>query len=81
VERAGKAIDLSPREFDVLWVLAQAGGRSVSRTELLNRVWGLDFDPETKVIEVHVWRLRRKLGSLDPPLIQTVRGHGYRLGV
>ena len=79
VERNGKSVDLSPREFEVLWCLAQASGRAVSQKELLHRLWGIDFDPESKVVEVHVFRLRKKLESRGTPLIETVRGEGYRL--
>jgi len=81
VERNGQSIDLSPREFEVLWLLAQASGRPVSQKELLQRLWGIDFDPESKVVEVHVFRLRRKLERRGAPLIETVRGAGYRLMV
>ena len=79
VERNGRSIDLSPREFEVLWCLAQASGRAVSQRELLHKLWGIDFDPESKVVEVHVFRLRKKLESRGTPLIETVRGEGYRL--
>jgi two-component system OmpR family response regulator len=79
VERDGRSIDLSPREFEVLWCLAQASGRSVSQRELLHKLWGIDFDPESKVVEVHVFRLRKKLEARGTPLIETVRGEGYRL--
>jgi two-component system copper resistance phosphate regulon response regulator CusR len=79
VQRNGQTIDLTPREFDVLWVLAQAGGRPVSQKELLSRVWAIDFDPETKHVEVHVHRLRKKLGAGGRIQIDTVYGEGYRL--
>lgn len=81
VERNGRVVDLSPREFEVLWCLAQASGRAVSQKELLHKLWGIDFDPESKVVEVHVFRLRKKLEGKGPPLIETVRGEGYRLVV
>ena len=79
IERDGEAIELTPREFDVFWAIAQAGGRLVSQKELLSRVWGIDFDPETKHVEVHVHRLRKKLESSGRVLIDTVYGEGYRL--
>ena len=79
VERAGRAIDLTPREFDVLWVIVGAAGRLVSQKELLARVWGIDFDPESKQVEVHVHRLRKKIEVGGNILIETVYGEGYRL--
>jgi two-component system copper resistance phosphate regulon response regulator CusR len=81
VERDGVAIELTPREFEVFWVLAQAAGRLVSQKEVLSRVWGIDFDPETKQVEVHIHRLRKKLETGGRVLIDTVYGEGYRLRV
>jgi DNA-binding response OmpR family regulator len=75
----GNTIELSPREFDVLRWLVQHPERVVSRAELLREVWGIDFDPETNVVDVHVARLRRKLDAPGRALIQTVRGEGYRI--
>ena len=79
VERSGRAIELTPREFDILWILVRAAGRLVSQKELLARLWGIDFDPETKHVEVHVHRLRKKIESGGRILIETVYGEGYRL--
>ena len=70
---------MSPREFDLLLVLAQARGEILSRKELLRDVWGLDFDPETNVLDVHLGRLRRKLDRQGRPSIANERGKGYRL--
>jgi|KBSSwiStaDraftv2_1062776.scaffolds.fasta_scaffold358924_2 DNA-binding response OmpR family regulator len=81
IERDGKPIELTPREFDILWTLAQASGRTVSEKELLKRLWGIGFDPETNLVQVHVFRLRRKLEKAGKPMIDTVRGQGYRLRV
>jgi len=81
IERNGKKVDLTPREFDILWSLVQAGGRPVSEKELLRRVWGIDFDPKTNLVQVHVFRLRRKLEAAGKPMIDTVRREGYRLTV
>ncbi|MBK7874612.1 MAG: response regulator transcription factor [Planctomycetes bacterium] len=75
--RSGKKIELSPREFDVLRWLVMHHDRVVSRTELLHEVWGIDFDPETNVVDVHVARVRKKIDKHGRPLIQTVRGEGY----
>ncbi len=69
-------IDLSPQEFSLLIVLAQANGRSVHRHELLKRAWDLDID-NPRTVDSHVLSLRKKLGDPDP--IETVRGVGYRL--
>jgi|SoiMethySBSTD1v2_1073268.scaffolds.fasta_scaffold266008_2 two-component system, OmpR family, response regulator len=81
IERNGKKVDLTPREFDILWSLVQAGGRPVSEKELLRRVWGIDFDPNTNVVQVHVFRLRKKLEAAGTRMIDTVRREGYRLTV
>ena len=80
VRRAGKAIDLKPREYRLLEYLARNEGRVVTRTMLLEQVWDYHFDPGTNVIDVHVSRLRRKLeDGFDRPILHTVRGSGYRL--
>jgi DNA-binding response OmpR family regulator len=80
VTRGGKALELSPREFDLLLALVRAGGETLSRSDLLRNVWGIEFDPGTNVVDVHIGRLRRKLDRQGTPLIHTVRGEGYRLG-
>jgi len=82
VEREGREIELTAREFDLLVYLMRHPDQVLSREQILNAVWGFDFDPGTKVLEVYVGYLRRKLGvfgSTDP--IETVRGVGYRLRV
>ena len=79
VERGGERIEISPREFDVLGELVQARGKVISKSELLKRVWDIDFDPGTKVVEVQVARLRRKLDKEEPSLIETIVGRGYRV--
>lgn len=79
-ERAGTRIVLQPREYRLLEYLMRNEGRLVTRTMLLQHVWDLNFDPQTNVIDVHVSRLRAKIDKdFDPPLLQTVRGRGYRL--
>ena len=60
-------------------MLVQAQERTITRKEFLRRVWGMNFEPETNFIQVHISRLRTKLGELDGLNIQTVRGQGYRL--
>ena len=79
VTRASQRVALSPREFDLLCALMRGDGKVVARETLLHEVWGLDRDPGTNVLDVHIGRLRRKLDALGPPLIETVRGSGYRL--
>jgi DNA-binding response OmpR family regulator len=76
--RGDKSIDLSPREFDLLLALVRAEGRTLSRTELLRDVWGIEGEPATNLVDVHIGRLRRKLDAHGPSLIHTVRGEGYR---
>jgi len=78
--RAGKEIDLQPREFQLLEFLMRHAGQSVTRTMLLEKVWEYHFDPQTNVIDVHISRLRGKIDKgFDRPMLQTVRGAGYRL--
>jgi two-component system OmpR family response regulator len=80
VHRAGKEIDLQPREFQLLEFMMRHAGQSVTRTMLLEKVWEYHFDPQTNVIDVHISRLRCKIDKgFDRPMLQTVRGAGYRL--
>jgi DNA-binding response OmpR family regulator len=76
--RAGRPLDLAPKEFGVLELLLAARGRAVSAEELLERVWDENADPFTAAVKLTVSRLRAKLG--DPPLIDTVPRSGYRIG-
>lgn len=77
VHRAGRAIELSSRELTLLKVLLREPGRVFTRTELCERVWEREHEYDTKLVEVFVGRLRKKIGS--PPLIQTVRHIGYTI--
>ncbi|PSC04566.1 DNA-binding response regulator [Alsobacter soli] len=78
VARAGKPIELQPREFRLLEYLMKHAGQVVTRTMLLENVWDYHFDPQTNVIDVHLSRLRGKVDrGFDRPLIHTVRGAGY----
>jgi two-component system OmpR family response regulator len=78
--RAGKPIELLPREFRLLEFLMRHAGEVVTRTMLLERVWDYHFDPQTNVIDVHVSRLRQKIDrGFSPAMLHTVRGAGYRL--
>jgi two-component system, OmpR family, response regulator len=80
VTRAGEAIPLQPREFRILEYLMRNAGRMVTRTMLLNQVWGYRFDPQTNVVDVHISRLRAKIDkNFDRPLLHTVRGSGYMI--
>jgi DNA-binding response OmpR family regulator len=82
VARDGHDVSLTAREFEVLAYLLRHPDQVLSREQILNAVWGFDFDPGTKVLEVYIGYLRRKLGEAggqDP--IETVRNVGYRLRV
>ena len=81
VTRAGRRIELKPREFKLLEYLMRHSGQVVTRSMLLENVWDYRFDPRTNVIDTHISNLRRKIdGGSDRPLLHTVRGFGYRLG-
>jgi DNA-binding response OmpR family regulator len=75
--RAGRRLDLSPKEFALLECLLAAAGRVVSAEELLDRVWDEAADPFTTAVKTTIRRLRGKLG--EPPVIETVREAGYRI--
>lgn len=78
VRRAGREIELTPLEFQLLEELMKARGRVVTRTMLLEKVWGFHFDPKTSVVETHVSRLRAKVDKgFARELIETARGAGY----
>jgi len=80
VYRAGREIELLPREFRLLEFLMRHAGQVVTRTMLLESVWDYHFDPQTNVIDVHVSRLRQKIDKgFGRALLHTVRGAGYRL--
>jgi DNA-binding response OmpR family regulator len=76
--RAGRRLELSPKEFAVLECLLASGDRVVSAEELLERVWDEYTDPFTTAVKTTIRRLRAKLG--DPPVIHNVREGGYRIG-
>jgi DNA-binding response OmpR family regulator len=80
VECDGMPVQLTAREFELLAYLARHPDQVLSREQILNAVWGFDFDPGTKVLEVYVGYLRRKLAGADgSDPIETVRNVGYRL--
>jgi DNA-binding response OmpR family regulator len=76
VTARGRKVSLSAREFMLLQAFLTHPRQVLSRQELLSMVWGMDFDPQTNLVDVYVGYLRRKLGE---PAIETVRGMGYRL--
>ena len=80
VRMKGRPVELTPKEFELLAVLAGTPGRVFGRDELLDVVWGRDGFVEPRTVDVHLARLRRKfvLAKLPPPRIDTVRGVGYR---
>jgi heavy metal response regulator len=78
VTRAGKPIELRPREFALLEYLMRNAGKVVSKTMILSHVWEYNFDPQTNIVDVLVSRLRDKIDRpFDTKLLQTVRGVGY----
>jgi DNA-binding response OmpR family regulator len=80
VSRGGRGIDLTSREFSLLEFLLRHEGQVLSRAQMLNAVWGYDFDPQSNVVDVYVGYLRSKLDLPgDESAIETVRGGGYRL--
>jgi DNA-binding response OmpR family regulator len=79
VRRGERRVELTARELALLEFLLCQVGRVVSRARILSNVWGVSEDPLTNVVDVYVRRLRRKLGDDEATLLETVRGHGYRL--
>lgn len=74
------ALDLTPREFELLASLMKSAGKVVSREDLLREAWGWEYLTETKTVDTHIKRLRDKIeqAGYDPGLVETVRGYGYR---
>jgi two-component system response regulator RegX3 len=83
VSVAGQSIALPLKEFELLEFLMRNSGRVLTRTQLIDRVWGSDYVGDTKTLDVHIKRLRAKIEKdpANPVLIQTVRGLGYKLEV
>lgn len=78
--RAGQSLQLTPQEFVLLEYLCRNAGRVVTRSMILEKVWGMRIEPDTNVVDVHIYRLRGKVDGLgQPPLIRTLRGVGYVL--
>lgn len=76
VKKDEQLVELTPKEFDLLMTLIESRGRIYSRSELLNLVWGYDFVGDTRTVDTHIQRLRKKLNAGD--LITTVFGIGYK---
>ena len=82
VRRGGSPVDLSPREFALLACLMRHAGQALTRTQIAEQIWSLDYAGDTNVVDVYIGYLRRKLGlAHGGPRIQTVRGVGYRLSL
>lgn len=80
VVRAGRKIDLQPREFALLEYLLRNAGKVVSKTMIMERVWDYNFDPQTNIVEARMSRLRDKIDKdFETKLIHTIRGAGYVL--
>lgn len=78
-ERVGISIDLSPRETSILKLLHERAGQVVDRDTILNKCWGIDYFPESRTLDQHIAKLRKRIETdPDRPLIETVRGAGYR---
>lgn len=77
----GKAVELSLKEFELLKALAEKRGIVMTRDQLLDKVWGIDYDGENRTVDVHIRYLRRKLGDdeKESKYIQTIRGIGYKI--
>lgn len=79
VHMDGREIEMTAKEFNLLEYLTRSPGRVYTRTQILERVWNLHFDPSTNIVDVYIQRLRKKLGNEKESLIETVRGVGYRI--
>jgi two-component system copper resistance phosphate regulon response regulator CusR len=78
--RSGETLSLTPQEFTLLEYLCRNPGRVVTRSMILDKVWGVRIHPDTNVVDVHIYRLRGKVDREgQPPLIKTLRGVGYVL--
>jgi two-component system, OmpR family, response regulator len=81
VARASRAIELTPKEYALLRYLMENAGTVLSRSQILNNNWGYGFDPGTKVVDVYIRYLRKKVDEGEArPLIHTIRGAGYCIG-
>jgi len=76
----GKQVDLKPREFDVLWLFVRNDGRVFTREQLIETLWGFDFEGDPRTVDVHIRRIRRALGDRadKPRYLHTIHGVGYK---
>lgn len=81
VEENGQTIDLKRKECQLLFELSHAPGKILTRTQLIEKIWGFDYQGDERTVDVHIKRLREKLTPIDSLHIRTVRGLGYRLEV
>src|SRR5579859_3937173 len=80
VVRAGQRVNLSNREFALLEFLLSHSNQVVTKTQILDKIWDINFDPGSNIVEVHMYQLRKKIDKdMEEPLIQTVIGRGYIL--
>jgi DNA-binding response OmpR family regulator len=79
-DREGEMIELTPREVAILTLLHERRGEAVDRDTLLDRCWGMDYFPESRTLDQHIAKLRKKIGDdpAEPQVLETVRGVGYR---
>jgi two-component system alkaline phosphatase synthesis response regulator PhoP len=78
VTNNGVLVELTFKEYELLMYLVEHGSRVVTRDELLNQIWGYEYDGETRTLDIHIRTLRQKLGSVGTDCIRTVRSVGYR---
>ncbi|WP_410881391.1 response regulator transcription factor [Myroides sp. DW712] len=79
VSQGGKIIDLSPKEYKLLLYLLENKGRVISRTQILEQVWGIQYDTNTNVVDVYISYIRNKIDETQGKLIHTIKGTGYML--
>ncbi|MGG5506774.1 MULTISPECIES: response regulator transcription factor [unclassified Myroides] len=79
VSQNGKIIDLSPKEYKLLLYLLENKGRVISRTQILEQVWGIQYDTNTNVVDVYISYIRNKIDETQQKLIHTIKGTGYML--
>ncbi|MBB1140138.1 response regulator transcription factor [Myroides sp. WP-1] len=79
VSQNGKIIDLSPKEYKLLLYLLENKGRVISRTQILEQVWGIQYDTNTNVVDVYISYIRNKIDETQRKLIHTIKGTGYML--
>ena len=79
VTKNGQEIELTLKEFQILKLLIENKGNILTRTFLLDKIWGYDYYGETRTLDVHIRHLRKKIGDNDSKLIETVRGVGYKI--